>query len=309
MSTQAEATALANIDPTLRCLARLLPYRYGLFARHLRVMRAQTSLMGLLQAARDVDVVAVSPTASVRVHRPHGLAGNSPAVLWIHGGGYVAGCARMDERLVVKTAHELGALVVSVEYRLAPEHPYPAALDDCYAALRWLAAREDVDRSRILVAGVSAGGGLAAALALRCLDSGLVGLAGQILVYPMLDDRTVTRSTLTGARGWTPEDNAFGWRSYLGCEPAAEGVSAYAAPSRRRDLTGLPPTWIGVGTADLFHDENLDYATRLRQAGVSTQLYVVTGAYHGFDQVRTKNPLAQRFHYHRLATMRDFLAT
>jgi hypothetical protein len=110
MSTQAEATALANIDPTLRCLARLLPYRYGLFARHLRVMRAQTSLMGLLQAARDVDVVAVSPTASVRVHRPHGLAGNSPAVLWIHGGGYVAGCARMDERLVVKTAHELGAL-------------------------------------------------------------------------------------------------------------------------------------------------------------------------------------------------------
>jgi acetyl esterase/lipase len=272
-------------------------------------MRAQMALQGRLQAARDVEVVAVSPTASVRIHRPPGLADQPPAVLWIHGGGYVSGCARMDERLARNTAYDLGACVVSVEYRLAPEHPYPAALDDCYAGLRWLAARENIDRSRILVAGVSAGGGLAAALALRCLDTKLVDLAGQILVYPMLDDRTVTRSSLTAARGWTPEDNAFGWRSYLGRAAAGPGVSPYAAPSRRDDLTGLPPTWIGVGTADLFHDENLDYAARLRAAGVHTRLSVVPGAYHGFDQSCPKTTLAQRFHQDRLAAMRNFLCS
>jgi acetyl esterase/lipase len=176
-------------------------------------------------------------------------------VLWIHGGGYVAGSAAVGDRVFRTMAEKVDALVVSVEYRLAPEHPYPAALDDCYAALQWLVAREDVDSQRIVVAGVSAGAGLAAALTLRRVDSRLVQLAGQARICPMLDDRTVRRTTLTGARGWTPEDNAFGWRSYLGSEPGIEGVSAYAAPARRENLSGLPPTWVTVGTADLFHDE------------------------------------------------------
>ena len=150
--------------PWLRIAARFLPYRRGLFARHLRLMRAGMALAGRIVALRDAEVVPVSATASVRVHRPSGLSERPPALLWIHGGGYVAGSAAMNDRAVRKMAAHLGALAASVEYRLAPEHPYPAALDDCYAALQWLAARDDIDRRRILIAGKSGGGGLAAAL-------------------------------------------------------------------------------------------------------------------------------------------------
>ena len=249
-------------------------------------MRGGMAVAGRIAALHDVEVIPVSATASVRVHRLRGSSETPPALLWIHGGGYVTGSAAMNDRAVRRMAAHLGALAASVEYRLAPEHPYPAALDDCYAALQWLAARGDIDRRRILVAGKSAGGGLAAALALRCVDAGLVDLAGQVLIYPMLDDRTVQQSTATAARGWTPQDNSFGWRAYLGCEPGTNEVSAYAAPARRDDLSGLPPTWIGVGTADLFHDECVDYANRLRAAGVPTELEIVPGGFHGFRRGR-----------------------
>ena len=158
-----------------------------------------------------------------------------------------------------------------------------------------------------MVVGISAGGGLAAALTLRRRAAGLVDLAGQVLVYPMLDDPTVQRSEATGARGWPPEDNAFGWRSYLGQEPGAEGVSAFAAPGRCEDLSGLPPTCIGVGTADLFHDEAVDYANRLRDAAVPTQLEVVAGAFHGFDRAGPHTAIARRFNAHRSAATRRFL--
>lgn len=288
--------------------ACFLPYRRGLFARHLRLMRAGMGLAGRIVALRGAEVVPVSATASVRVHRPSGLSERPPALLWIHGGGYVTGSAAMNDRAVRKMAAHLGALAASVEYRLAPEHPYPAALDDCYAALQWLAARDDIDRRRILIAGKSAGGGLASALALRCLDAGLVDLAGQVLIYPMLDDRTVQRSTATGARGWTPQDNSFGWRSYLGRDPGMGDVSAYAAPARRADLSGLPPTWIGVGTADLFHDECVDYANRLRAAGVPTQLRIVPGGFHGFDVVGPQTSVVRQFRADQLAAMRQPLA-
>ena len=275
----------------LRTAARFLPYRRGLFARHLRLMRAGMALAGRIAALRDVEVVPVSATASVRVHRPTGLSERPPALLWIHGGGYVAGSAAMNDRAVRRMAAHLGALAASVEYRLAPEHPYPAALDDCYAALQWLAARD------------------AAALTLRHRDAGLVGLAGQILIYPMLDDRTVRRSTATAARGWTPQDNSFGWRSYLGREPGTGDVSPYAAPARRDDLSGLPPTWIGVGTADLFHDECVDYANRLRAAGVPTQLDVVPGGFHGFDVVGTRTSVVRDFVANQLGVMRRLLSS
>ena len=202
-------------------------------------------------------------------------------------------------------ADALGAVVASVYYRLAPEHPYPAALDDCYAALEWLVAQPEIDSGRVVVSGVSAGGGLAAALALKCVDTGLVDLAGQVLQYPMLDDRTALRSS-TSALGWTPEDNRFGWRSYLATDPGADEVDAYAAPARRTDLAGLPPTWIGVGTADLFHDEDVDYAARLQAAGVPMQLEVIHGAFHGFD-FAAGNKLARSFTAARLAATRHFL--
>ncbi len=297
------------IGPWLPTAARFLPYRRGLFARHLRLMRAGMALAGRIAALRDVEVVPVSATASVRVHRPRGLSERPPALLWIHGGAYVAGSAAMNDRAVRKMAAHLGALAASVEYRLAPEHPYPAALDDCYAALQWLAARDDIDRRRILIAGKSGGGGLAAALTLRHMDAGLVGLAGQILIYPMLDDRTVRRSTATAARGWTPQDNSFGWRSYLGREPGTGDVSPFAVPARRDDLSGLPPTWIGVGTADLFHDECVDYANRLRAARVPTQLRIVPGGFHGFDVVGARTAVVRQFRADQLAAMRQLLTS
>jgi acetyl esterase/lipase len=271
-------------------------------------MRGGMAVAGRIAALRDVEVIPVSATASVRVHRPSGLSETPPALLWIHGGGYVTGSAAMNDRAVRRMATHLGALAASVEYRLAPEHPYPAALDDCYSALQWLAARDDIDRRRILVAGKSAGGGLAAALALRCVDAGLVDLAGQILTYPMLDDRTVQQSTATAARGWTPQDNSFGWRAYLGCEPGTSDVSAYSAPARRDDVSGLPPTWIGVGSADLFHDECVDYADRLRAAGVPTKLEIVPGGFHGFDVVGAQTFVVRRFVADQLAAMRQLLA-
>jgi acetyl esterase/lipase len=265
------------------------------------------AVAGRVTAVRDVEVVAVSATSCVRVYRPSGLGRKPPALLWIHGGGYIAGSAAMNDRVVRRMAESLRALAVSVEYRLAPEHPYPAALDDCYAALRWLAARDDIDQQRIVVAGKSAGGGLAAALTLRCVDAGLVDLAGQVLVYPGLDDRTVARSNALASRGWTSQDNSFAWRSYLGCEPGADGVSAYAAPARRDDLSGLPPAWIGVGTADLLHDEVVDYACRLRSAGVPTQLEVVPGGFHGFDVVGAHTSVVRQFNASYLAAAHEFL--
>ena len=254
---------------------------------------------------RDVEVARVSPTARVRVHLPRDVTPPFPAVLWIHGGGYLLGSARTQDRRARRLAGTLGAVVASVDYRLAPEHPYPATLDDCYAAAEWLAAQPEIDPRRIVVFGISAGGGLAAALTLRCVDTGLIDIAGQVLQYPMLDDRAVMRS-FTGALGWTPEDNRFGWRSYLATDPGADGVSAYAVPGRREDLTGLPPTWIGVGTADLFHDEDVDYAVRLQAAGVPTQLEVVRGAFHGFD-IAAYSKLSRSFTAARMAAIRHFL--
>jgi acetyl esterase/lipase len=304
----AKTTGLAAVDQSVRTVARFLPYSKGVLTRRLRQFRRVVLIVDRVAALRDVEVVPVSETATVRIHRPGGLADTVPAVLWIHGGGHVAGSAAAVDRGLRRMARKLGALVAGVEYRLAPEHPYPAALEDCYAALEWLAAQTDVDVRRIVIAGRSAGGGLAAALTLRCVDTGLVDLVGQVLIYPMLDDRTVRRSTVAGARGWTPEDNEFGWRAYLGCEPGGEGVSAYAAPARREDLSGLPPTWIGVGTTDLFYDEDVQYANRLRDAGVLTQLELVPGAFHGFDFVGPWTRLARRFKENWIAAMREFLA-
>lgn len=272
-------------------------------------MRAGMAMVGAVAACDDVEVVPVSATSSVRVHRPNTLSAKPPAVLWIHGGGYVWGSATVNDRAVRRMSDELSVLVASVEYRLAPEHSYPAALDDCYAALRWLAARDDIDHQRILVAGKSAGGGLAAALALRWTDEGLDGLAGQVLIYPMLDDRTVHRSTVAAARGWPPEDNRFGWRSYLGSQSGLDGVHPYAAAARRTDLSGLPPAWIGVGTEDIFYAESVDYGNRLRAAGVSTQLAVVPGAFHGFDVVGPHTVAVRKFTENQFAAMRQLLMT
>lgn len=227
----------------------------------------------------------VDDQVTLRVFRPAGVAGRAPGLLFVHGGGYVIGNAAMGDRFCRMVADRLGVIAASVEYRLAPEHPYPAPLDDCYAGLRWLARHPEVDPERIAVAGESAGGGLAAALTLLARARGEIRLAFQLLSYPMLDDRTSARAAVDPhrLRMWSRRNNRFGWTSYLGA--AAGEVPDLAAPGRCADLAGLPPAWIGVGTNDLFYDEDIDYAARLRAAGVSCTLYEVPGAYHGFDLV------------------------
>jgi acetyl esterase/lipase len=302
----AETTPERRIHRSLRMAAVFMPWGRGVVTRRLSLSRFGFSTAERVLALRDVETVAVSATAEVRIHRPRGVKRPAPCVLWIHGGGYVLGSAAIEDRTCRRMAQSSDAVVAAVDYRLAPEHPYPAALDDCYAALEWLAANSEIDRDRIVVAGVSAGGGLAAALTLKCVDSGLIGLAGQVLQYPMLDDRTALRARGSGL-GWTARDNEFGWRCYLAAEPGGVAVSDYAAPARRRDLTGLPPTWVGVGTADLFYDEDVEYARRLQAAGALTQLEIVPGAFHGFD-VAPFNKLARSFKAARLRAIRGFLS-
>jgi acetyl esterase/lipase len=201
----------------------------------------------------------------------------------------VLGSADQDEGTVKEIVSAVGCAAVSVDYRLAPETPHPGPVEDCYAALMWLhahAAELGVDPDRIAIGGASAGGGLAAALALLARDRGEVALAFQLLIYPMLDDRTVTHSDphpLTGEFIWTPDANRFGWFSLLGQEPGGADVSPYAAAARAEDLAGLPPTYISVGALDLFLEEDMEYARRLIRAGVPTELHVYPGAYHGFN--------------------------
>ncbi len=238
--------------------------------------------------------LAVHPVAqaSVRVFTPVGAADTRlPALLHLHGGGYVHGAAGDRDAEHLALAAELGCVIASVDYRLAPESPHPGPVEDAYAALRWLhdeAASLGIDRSRIAVGGESAGGGLAAGLALLARDRGEVRLVFQHLIYPMLDDRTAVAadpSPVAGEFVWTPQQNRFGWTALLGREPGGPGVSPYAAPARAGDLSGLPPAFISVGALDLFLEEDMEYARRLIRAGVPCELHVFPGAYHGFDRV------------------------
>ncbi|MGP4014855.1 alpha/beta hydrolase [Saccharopolyspora sp. 5N708] len=201
-------------------------------------------------------------------------------------------------------ADRLGTVAVAVEYRLAPEHPFPTPLEDCYAALRWLARQPGVDPERIAIGGDSAGGGLAAALALLAKERGEVHPVLQVLSYPMLDDRTATRTDIDPRqlRMWSQDNNRFGWGAYLGSQARHE-VPPLAAPARYEDLSGLPATWIGVGTHDLFHDEVVTFADRLRQAGVATTLEVVPGAYHGFDVLEKKAEVSRSYRQAQLSAL------
>ena len=229
------------------------------------------------------------PAVSIRIYRPDNTAEEPlPALLWIHGGGFVIGSIKEDDVPCRMMSQSFNCIIVSVEYRLAPEHPFPAPINDCYAALKWLVDNIDalgIAPRRIGLLGPSAGGGLAAGLALMTRDRGEVSLACQVLYYPMLDDRNVEQAsdTVSDSPVWTRENNLMGWRSYLGHEPGGKGVSEYAAPSRAKNLSKLPPTYIAVGGLDLFQDENFDYAQRLIAAGVITELHVYPGAYHGFN--------------------------
>jgi acetyl esterase/lipase len=226
------------------------------------------------------------PPVPVRVHRAKDAQGLLPAIVTIHGGGYVIGSYDMDSPLLDRWCPALDVVGVSVEYRLAPETSYPGPLEDCYAALRWTyehAHKLGIDKDRIGLYGLSAGGGLAAALALLARDRGEVPLAFVLLDCPMLDDRQQTASI--GAEGlyvWGSGSNEFGWRSYLGALYGSDEVPAHAAAARAADLSGLPPTCVVVGAIDGFRDEDIVYAQRLNQAGVPCELHVIAGLPHGY---------------------------
>ncbi|BBZ26202.1 esterase [Mycolicibacterium madagascariense] len=282
---------MPDFHPDLARRARVTP-RGLVHPYTLSPLRAVARLTSR-RAPRDVDVLVTASGGRVRLHRPPpGGEDAGPALLWIHGGGYVIGSAAQDDAICRRFAHELGITVVAVDYRLAPEYPYPIPLQDCYAALGWLAALPDVDPARVAIGGASAGGGLTAALALLARDRGEIAVAAQLLVYPMLDDRTSTRDDLDEShyRLWNRKANAYGWSSYLG-----DADPDVAVPARRDDLSGLPPAWLGVGTNDLFHREDVEYAERLTAAGVPCDVDVVPGAFHGFDALVAKAPVSQAF--------------
>ncbi|HKR92833.1 alpha/beta hydrolase [Novosphingobium sp.] len=222
-----------------------------------------------------------------------------PAILHLHGGGFVLGSAAQSVADLQDLSSELGCLAVSVEYRLAPETSYAGSIEDNYAGLKWLHANAlalGADRARIAVMGESAGGGHAALLAITARNRGEVPLVFQCLVYPMLDDRTGSTRAAPAHMGklvWNAQANRFGWESFLGQEPGGRRVPFAAVPARVANLAGLPPAFIGVGSIDLFHDEDVEYARRLNDAAVPTELLVVPGAFHGFDGIAAADPNAR----------------
>ncbi len=250
-------------------------------------MPAETLAEGVKVRTERVPGNAMRPDVRVLIAERTGRTRPSGALVWIHGGGFVTGSADAAMTLCSRFAAELGIMVISVDYRLAPEHRFPAALEDCYAALAWTHEQADrlgIDPTRIAVGGDSAGGGLAACLAQLAHDRGGPPICFQLLQYPMLDDRTALRRD-RDAIVWTHTSNRYAWSAYLGHRVSESETRPHAVASRRDDLTGLPPAWIGIGDIDLFHDENVDYANRLRAVGVQCELHVVPGMYHGAEHV------------------------
>ncbi len=239
-----------------------------------------------------------APELRVRIYRPSATNESLPALLWLHGGGYVFGSAQMTDRRQAEMALAVNCVIVSVDYRLAPEHPFPAALHDAYAALQWLfreAVTLQVDSTRIAVGGASAGGGLATTLTRYVRDHSEMSLCLQLLVYPMLDDHNSSLSShsITDGRVWNRQNNIDAWNAYLGAH--RDVVPDYAVPARANDLRSLPPAYLCIGSADLFVDENIEYAVKLRAAGVSTELHLYPGFFHWADNFAPRTAITQRW--------------
>jgi acetyl esterase/lipase len=286
------------VDPELLPMLEIFP-GMSLSAEALPAIRGAIAAMAAAAPAPDVPVTVTerhAPSADgahrvrMLVYTPRAETGPRPALLHIHGGGYVLGAPEMRDAVNRQLSHELGCVIVSVDYRLAPETPHPGPVEDCYAALAWLhaeAASLGVEAGRVAVGGESAGGGLAAALALLARDRGGPAIAFQLLIYPMLDDRSAigTGDPFTGEFIWNRDANLFGWSALLGEAPGGDAIPHHAAPARAERLAGLPPTYVAVGALDLFLAENLDYAGRLAAEGVPVELHVYPRAFHGFDMM------------------------
>ena len=289
------------IDPEVAAALAALDMRFGELSdaslRGIREHRDAAPMPPLSDGVERINhAVPERPPVSVRVHREKNTTGLLPCIYWMHGGGLILGRNIGDDPRFDRWCPRLGCVGVSVEYALAPESKYPGPLEDCYAGLKWLHAHAEelgVDAARIGIGGASAGGGLAAALALLVRDRGEMPLAFQALLYPMIDDRQITVSSSWNDPVWPPHSNRYGWDSYLG-DLKGEDVPCYAAAARATDLRGLPPTYISVGALDGFADEDIDYATRLRHAGVPVELHVYPGAPHGFDGLTPGTAIARR---------------
>lgn len=299
---------IEKVDPALRAATRKLPVPDSSKKLVRSAARLATRIMPVPRTA-SVSVTSTRPDGlRMRVYRPR-TRRTDAALLWIHGGGLLFGDARQDEALCAETARELGILVVSANYRLAPEHPFPAAHDDVHAAWQWMrahAAELGIAEHRIVIGGESAGGGLAAGLVQRLHDEGGVPPLAQWLFAPMLDDRTATDRSLDELDHWVWNNraNRYGWAAFLpGCSGTDE-VPPYAAPARRADLSGLPPTYIAVGDIELFTAEDSEYARRLAEAGVPVELDLVPGAPHGFENWARETAPAKEL----LQRSRDWLA-
>ena len=243
------------------------------------------------QGAPEVHIVIVDPAPGEQ---------GRPVMLHMHGGGMVAANTALYP-FIQTMSRDCNCVVVSVDYRMAPETRFPGSLEDNYAALKWVHANGKalgINPNLIAVGGESAGGGQAATLAIHARDKGEVPICFQLLIYPMLDDRTGSTRSVPPSLGkfiWTAENNRFGWSALLGTPAGSATVPVNAVPSRVTDLSGLPPTWIGVGSLDLFVDEDIEYARRLIDAGVSTQLEIYPGGYHAFDLLVPSAALSKRF--------------
>jgi acetyl esterase/lipase len=310
------------IDPEMRppldALLKTLPGGYNAIpdivkrrevAEQLAAARKRPPSPGVAISERTVPGPVGAPGITLRIYRPEAAPGPRPGIYFIHGGGMILGSARRDDFTASMLSDELGATVVSVEYRLAPEHQHPAHVEDCYAGLDWTARNVgelDIDADRMAIYGASAGGGLTIATALMARDKGYPAIRFQMPIYPMIDHRHETPSSyeITDIGVWDRGGNIEAWQWYLGEGEADE----YAAPALAENLAGLPPTYIDVGTVDLFRDEDIAFAMRLMNAGVPTELHVWPGAYHGAENFAPDAELSRRIWAGRVEALRRALA-
>lgn len=283
----------------------------------IRQMFARLPPVAVAEDVQVTDSTAAAPDADairLRVYRPVGPPGPLPAILWIHGGGFVLCDLDTEHAAAAATASAVGALVVAVGYRLAPEHRFPTAVEDCYAALNWMTASATdlgIDTGRVAVCGTSAGGALAAATALLARDRGGPALCFQLLETPVTDDRLATASmdAVVEGPGWNRRNAELSWDYYLGsgrAERLTVDVSPYAAPARAEDLSGLPPAYVSTAERDPLRDEGIIYAMRLLQAGVSVELHQFPGTFHGSALLTAE--VSRRQQREKVAALRRALA-
>jgi acetyl esterase/lipase len=273
-------------------------------ARQAKIRTSMKAQIPFIKGVSSEDLIIPGPSDApdvlVRIYKPVDCPEKLPVLLWMHGGGYMLGNIEEEDLAAKRITSMVKCVTVTVDYRLAPEHPFPAAIEDCYAVLKWLASHSDdagIDPNNIAIGGASAGGGLTAGLSLLARDRAEVPITFQLLIYPMLDDCNVALASKAYADTlvWTRENNLIGWRSYLGQNFGVKHLSPYAAAFRATNLKGLPLAYIAVGELDLFMSENVIYAQRLLQAGISTELHVYPGAFHGFDMTAPDASISRRF--------------